>query len=167
MSKRSEQNSTGASDQQGENGPNRSRLETLIPSLVKKAISQGVEVLSDEKLRDKVVSEVVRKAIDKGGEVVDVTEDSIKRVLGELQAGRELTDKVLNRLDEMKVEAGKAVGEEISKFLAQIEVNKELKRALNGMVVDIRTEVRFKYDSEADDSDVGESGIDGAIADEK
>ena len=167
MSKRSEQNSTGPSDQQGENDPNRSRLETLIPSLVKKAISQGVEVLSDEKLRDKVVSEVVRKAIDKGGEVVDVTEDSIKRVLGELQAGRELTDKVLNRLDEMKVEAGKAVGEEISKFLAQIEVNKELKRALNGMVVDIRTEVRFKYDSEADDSDVGESGIDGAIADEK
>ena len=134
---------------------------------MKKAISQGVEVLSDEKLRDKVVSEVVRKAIDKGGEVVDVTEDSIKRVLGELQAGRELTDKVLNRLDEMKVEAGKAVGEEISKFLAQIEVNKELKRALNGMVVDIRTEVRFKYDSEADDSDVEESGIDGAIADEK
>ena len=114
MSKRSEQNSTGPSDQQGENDPNRSRLETLIPSLVKKAISQGVEVLSDEKLRDKVVSEVVRKAIDKGGEVVDVTEDSIKRVLGELQAGRELTDKVLNRLDEMKVEAGKAVGEEIS-----------------------------------------------------
>ena len=59
---------------------------------------------------------------------------------------------MLNRLDEMKVEAGKAVGEEISKFLAQIEVNKELKRALNGMVIDIRTEVRFKYDSEADDS---------------
>ena len=148
-----------------ENDPNRSRLETLIPSLVKKAISQGVEVLSDEKLRDKVVSEVVQ-AIDKGGEVVDVTEDSIKRVWASFRLA-ELTDKVLNRLDEMKVEAGKAVGEEISKFLAQIEVNKELKRALNGMVVNIRTEVRFKYDSEADDSDVGESGIDGAIADEK
>ena len=146
-----------ASEHPGEpSDPNRSRLETLIPSLVKKAISQGVEVLSDEKLRDKVVSEVVRKAIDKGGEVVDVTEDSIKRVLGELQAGRELTDKVLSRLDEMKVEAGKAVGEEISKFLAQIEVNKELKRALNGMVVDIRTEVRFKYDSELDESTVDE-----------
>ena len=157
MSKKSEEDSTAASEHPGEpSDPNRSRLETLIPSLVKKAISQGVEVLSDEKLRDKVVSEVVRKAIDKGGEVVDVTEDSIKRVLGELQAGRELTDKVLSRLDEMKVEAGKAVGEEISMFLAQIEVNKELKRALNGMVVDIRTEVRFKYDSELDESTVDE-----------
>ena len=127
----------------------RVRLETLIPSLVKKAISQGVEVLSDEKLREKVVNEVVRKAIDKGGEVVDVTEDSIKRVLGELQTGRELTDKVLGRLDEMKVEAGRAVGEEISKFLSQVEVSNEVKKVLNGMVLDVRTEVRFKYDGDA------------------
>jgi hypothetical protein len=126
----------------------RARLETLIPSLVRKAIAQGVEVLSDEKLREKVVSEVVRKAIDKGGEVVDVTEDSIKRVLGELQTGRELTDKVLGRLDEMKVEAGRAVGEEISKFLSQVEVSNEVKKVLNGMVLDVRTEVRFKYDGD-------------------
>ena len=152
MTKKSDQEPSTASTPEESNDPNRSRLETLIPSLVKKAISQGVEVLSDEKLRDKVVSEVVRKAIDKGGEVVDVTEDSIKRVLGELQAGRELTDKVLSRLDDMKVEAGRVVGEEISNFLAQIEVNKELKRALNGMVLDIRTEVRFKYDEELETS---------------
>jgi hypothetical protein len=147
MTKEREDDTKQARDEPSDSG--RVRLETLIPSLVKKMISQGVEVLSDEKLREKVVSEVVRRAIDKGGEVVDVTEESIRRVLGELQTGRELTDKVLGRLDEMKVEASRAVGEEISKFLSQVEVSNEVKKVLNGMVLDVRTEVRFKYDGES------------------
>lgn len=147
MTKEREDDTKQARGEPSDSG--RVRLETLIPSLVKKAIAQGVEVLSDEKLREKVVSEVVRRAIDKGGEVVDVTEESIRRVLGELQSGRELTDKVLGRLDEMKVEAGRAVGEEISKFLSQVEVSNEVKKVLNGMVLDVRTEVRFKYDGES------------------
>ena len=149
MSNEHEDKSTTEEQAEATSDSSRPRLETLIPNLVKKAISQGVEVLSDEKLREKVVQEVVRKAIDKGGEVVDVTEDSIKRVLGELQTGKELTDKILGRLDEMKLEAGRAVGDEISKFLGQVDVSNELKRVLNGMVLDVRTEVRFKYDGES------------------
>ena len=159
MSKEHEDDGASAKDGEGAAESGRVRLETLIPNLVKKAIAQGVEVLSDEKLRERVVNEVVRKAIDKGGEVVDVTEDSIRRVLGELQTGRELTDKVIGRLDEMKVEAGRAVGEEISKFLSQVEVSKEVQKVLNGMVLDVRTEVRFRYDGDAVEvvqSDAGE-----------
>ena len=128
---------------QGENEPEQSRvgLEAIIPKLVKKAIAQGVEVLSDEKTREKVVAEVVRKAIDKGGEVVDVTEDSLKRVLGELQAGKELTDKVISRLDDVKVEAGKVVRDEITKFLAQLEVSQEVRKVMSGMTMDVQTSI--------------------------
>ena len=139
----------------------RSRLETIIPKLVKKAISQGVEVLSDEKAREKVVNEVVRKAIDKGGVVVDVTEDSVKRVLNELQTGRELTDKVISRLDDVKGEAGKAVRDEITKFLSQVEVSKEVRKVMSGMTMDVHTEIRFRFDD-----DLGtEEGVPAADAD--
>ena len=124
----------------------RSRLETIIPKLVKKAISQGVEVLSDEKTREKVVNDVVRKAIDKGGLVVDVTEDSVRRMLNELQTGRDLTDKVLSRLDDAKGEAGKAVRDEITKFLSQIEVSQEVRKVMSGMTMDVHTEIRFRFD---------------------
>ena len=160
MSKNDDGSEDGATPFDGADDSSRIRLETLIPSLVKKAISQGVEVLSDDKLRERVVQEVVKKAIDKGGEVVDVTEDSIRRVLHELQAGKELTDKVLSRLDEVKVDAGNAIRDEISNFLSQIEVNKEMQKVLNGMVVDVHTEVRFRFD-ETDTVDEGDESSDG------
>ena len=153
MSKEDDPNTETAEDFSESEEHGRSRLETLIPSLVKKAISQGVEVLSDEKLRERVVQEVVRKAIDKGGEVVDVTEDSIRRVLSELQSGKEFTDKVLNKLDDIKIDAGNAIRDEISNFLASVEMNQEIQKVLNGMVVDVHTQVRFKFDEREDDED--------------
>ena len=134
----------------GEESATRGRLEVIIPKLVKKAIAQGVEVLSDEKTREKVVNEVVRRAIDKGGEVVDVTEDSLKRMLGELQAGRELTDKMISRLDDAKVEVGKAVRDEIKGFFSQVEVSQEMRKVMDGMTMDIHTQIRFRFDESAE-----------------
>ena len=138
------------SEFEGEESATKGRLEIIIPKLVKKAIAQGVEVLSDEKTREKVVNEVVRRAIDKGGEVVDVTEDSLKRMLGELQAGRELTDKMISRLDDAKVEVGKAVRDEIKGFFSQVEVSQEMRKVMDGMTMDIHTQIKFQFDDSED-----------------
>ena len=62
----------------------RSVLEGLMPGLLKKALSSGAEVLADERIRETIVADAVRKAISKGGEVVDQTEESVRKLIGEI-----------------------------------------------------------------------------------
>lgn len=134
----------------------KSRLETLIPKLVKKAISQGVEVLSDERAREKVVGEVVRRAIDTGGAVAEVTEDSVKRIVQDLQLGKEVTERLLGRLDDLRSDAGKIMKDELAGFLSQLDLTNEMRRVLDGMVMEVKTEIRFKYDGDSSEDGIVE-----------
>ena len=144
------ESAAGDSSHDGEE-PVKSRLETLIPKLVKKAISQGVEVLSDERVREKVVGEVVRRAIDTGGAVAEVTEDSVKRIVQDLQLGKEVTERLLGRLDDLRIDAGKIMKDELAGFLGQLDLTNEMRRVLDGMVMEVKTEIRFKYDGDSNE----------------
>jgi hypothetical protein len=121
----------------------RGRIESLLPKLVKKAIAQGVDVLNDEKLRETVVADAVRKAISGGSKVVDTTEDSVRKLLGELSLPKELADRILGKFDDYKADVLGLVKEEIHEFLGRIDLGNELQKALTSLSLEISTEIRF------------------------
>lgn len=121
----------------------RGRLESLIPSAFKRAIYQGVEALSDEKVRETVVSEVVRKAIEKGHEVVDVTEDSVRRIMGEIPVAKDAADRLAARVDEYRTELFRVVGDEMHDFFDRVDLGHEIQKALTSLKLEISTEIRF------------------------
>ena len=121
----------------------RGRLEQLIPDIIKKAIAQGTGALSDDKLRETLVAEVVRKALHVGSEVVDNTEEQVRRLLNDVPIPKEVGDRVGHKLDEFKGEMFRIVKQEVHDFLERIDLGTEMQKLLTSVSFEIVTEVRF------------------------
>ena len=93
-----------------------------MPDLVKKVLAQGVEALGEEKVKETLVAELFRKALNKGGEVVDNTEDSLRRIISELPLPKELIERITARLDDYKADILGLVKDEIREFLDRIDL---------------------------------------------
>lgn len=117
--------------------------EKLLAGLVRKAISQGVEAISDDKTRDAIVTEVLRRARQTGHLVVDTTEDSVRRLVGDLPLPKEVVDRIVARFDDYKVDVLEAVKEELHEFLDRIDLGHELQKALTSLSLEVSTEIRF------------------------
>lgn len=126
-------------DEQGGRKPR----EKLLAGLVRKAISQGVEAISDDKTRDAIVTEVLRRARQTGHLVVDTTEDSVRRLVGDLSLPKDVVDRLIARLDDYKVDVLDAVKEELHDFLDRIDLGHELQKALTSLSLEVSTEIRF------------------------
>ena len=121
----------------------RARLDALIPDAIKRALIQGAEALVDDKLRDGLVGDVVRRAIHVGNEVVDSTEDQVRKILQDMPVAREVGDRVAGRLDEYKGEVFRIVKNEVHEFLERVDIGAELQKLLTSVSFEIVTEVRF------------------------
>ena len=121
----------------------RSRLESLIPDLLKKVLAQGAGALSDEKLRETLVAEMVRKAIHVGNEVVDSTEEQVRRLLNDVPIPKEVGDRVSHKLDEYKGEMFRIVKQEVHEFLDKVDLGAEMQKLLTSLSFEIVTEIRF------------------------
>ena len=121
----------------------RTRLESLIPDLIKKAILHGATALTDEKLRETLVSEIVRKAINVGSGVVENTEEHVRRVLSDIPVPKEVGDRVAHKLDEYKGELFRIVKQEVHEFLDEIDLGAEMQKMLTSLSFEIVTEIRF------------------------
>ncbi|MSP71173.1 MAG: hypothetical protein EXR76_03085 [Myxococcales bacterium] len=129
-------------DDEDERRP-RTRLESLIPDLIKKAILHGATALTDEKLRETLVSEIVRKAINVGSGVVENTEEHVRRVLSDIPIPKEVGDRVAHKLDEYKGELFRIVKQEVHEFLDEIDLGAEMQKMLTSLSFEIVTEIRF------------------------
>jgi hypothetical protein len=130
-------------DEEGRKRAPWGRLEQIIPELLKRAVAQGAGALGDEKAREHLVAEVLRKAISKGGEVVEGTEDSVRRLLGELPLPKEVVERMTSRLDDYKSELFKLLRQEVHEFFSRIDLGHELQKALTSLSFEITTEIRF------------------------
>lgn len=133
----------------------RKRRESVLAGLVRKAISQGVEAISDDKARDAIVAEVLRRARQTGTLVVDTTEDSVRRLVGELPLPKEVVDRILHRLDDYKADILAAIKEELHEFLSRIDIGHELQKVLTSLSLEVSTEIRFI----PNDKSVSRSGV--------
>ena len=114
-----------------------------LESLVRKVIAQGSEALNKEEIKDTVVAELFRKAVTKGGEVANSTEESVRRLLGDLPLPNEVVERIVERLDDYKVDAMRMVKDEVRSFLDRIDIGYELQKMLTSLSFEISTEIRF------------------------
>ncbi len=121
----------------------RSRLETLIPDILKKALAQGAGAFADDKVRETLVAEVLRKAIHVGNEVVDSTEEQVRKLLNDVPIPKEVGDRVTHKLDEFKGEMFRIVKQEVHEFLEKIDLGTEMQKLLTSVSFEIVTEIRF------------------------
>jgi hypothetical protein len=121
----------------------RSRLEALIPDLLRKALRDGAGALTDEKMRETLVADVVRKAISVGNDVVEGTEGQVRKILSDVPIPKEVGDRVTGKLDEFKGEMFRIVKQEVHEFLEKVDVGAELQRVLTSLSFEIVTEIRF------------------------
>jgi hypothetical protein len=96
----------------------RSRLERLIPVLVKRILEAGIDRLHD-------------------------SPDSVRRLMSELRLPREALNAILSQIDESKSGLYRVVAKEVRDFLGKTNFADELTRALTSLSFEIRTEVRF------------------------
>ena len=62
------------------------------------------------------VTELFRRAVDRGSELKDSTEDSLKRAIVDLMTTSETIELLLVKLDELRTDASHAIRDEIESF---------------------------------------------------
>jgi len=118
------------------------KRENLLAGLVRKAISQGVGAIGDERAREAIVNEVLKRA-RQTSTLVDKSEDSVRRLVSDLPLPKDVIDRLIARLDDYKADILDVVKEEIHEFLTRIDLGHELQKALTSLSLEVSTEIRF------------------------
>lgn len=96
----------------------RSRLERIVPDLVKRILDAGVEKLADGP-------------------------ENIKQLLNDLKLPKEAISLLSSQVEETKREVTKVLAREIREFLERASLADELTRLLSGLTLEVKTQVRF------------------------
>ena len=115
-------------------------LGSVMPESVKRVISAGSEGWNEEKLKDTLASEIVKKALEKSSGVVDQTEGLRKAIQ---HVPQELIDRVLLKLDDFKEEGTDMLRYELRRFLDKIDIQKEVQKVLTQFSIEVTTHIRF------------------------
>jgi hypothetical protein len=107
----------------------------------------GGDENSDEKrLRErleKLLPEVVRRAINVGSSAINSTEDGIRRLVSEFNLPRDVAAYLMVQASASKDEVLRIISEEIRKFLQTVNLSGELQKLLTSLSFEIKTEIRF------------------------
>lgn len=133
----------GDAPEEGTDASDGKKRDSILAGLVRKAISQGVGAISDDRARDAIVNEVLRRARQTGTMVVDTTEDSVRRLVGELSLPKDVVERLIGRLDDYKADILGIFKEELHDFLDRIDLGHELQKALTSLSLEVSTEIRF------------------------
>tara|TARA_B100001093_G_C26724493_1_gene969299 strand:- start:347 stop:838 length:492 start_codon:yes stop_codon:yes gene_type:complete len=128
---------------ENDNDDTKRRVESLLPGLVRRVIASGAEIVGDDKMKESMVADVLRRALTKGNEVVDVTEDSVRKILSDFSMARELSDRVGAKLDDYRGEVTRVLSHELSAFFERVDLGAELRKVLEEFTIEIKTEVSF------------------------
>lgn len=96
----------------------RSRLDRIVPDLVKKLVDVGVEKLADGP-------------------------ESLRHLLSDLKLPKEAIQLLTAQVDETKKEVTRVLARELREFLEQASLADELTKLLSGLTLEVKTQVRF------------------------
>lgn len=105
-----------------ESPPRRSRLESILPELIKRGIEKSVEA---------------------GMGTLNKTDEAIRGVVGDVKLPREIVSQLLSAVDDTKNGVLRVVGREVREFLETTDLAKELQKVLTSLSFEIKTEIRF------------------------
>ncbi len=130
------------SDDDPQDGKRKRIFDGLWSERVKKVLSQAADAIVDDRLNETIVGDVLKKAISKGSEVMDSTEGSLRKLL-DLPWVKDLADKAVKRLDDMRGDLTDIMQDEVHGFLSHIDVGRELQKILTSMKVEVTLSMRF------------------------
>lgn len=98
----------------------------------------------DERTRlEKIVPEVVRKVLEAGLDKLSEGPENVRQRLGDLKLPKDALSGVLSQIDESKTGLYRALAKELRDFLESTNFADELVRALTTLSFEIKTEVRL------------------------
>ena len=103
----------------------------------------GEEQPEDAKSFRGVIPDFVRKVAVAGLGAVFMTEEGIRNLAGQLKLPKEALTYVLSQAENTKDQIGRVLSEEIRRFLQSEKLRDEFLKALAGMTVEIKAEVKL------------------------
>lgn len=98
---------------------------------------------------EKLLPEVVRRAISAGSTALLTTEDGIRKLVSEMNLPRELAAYLMMQASSSKDEVLRIISQEIRRFLESVNLSGELQKLLTSLSFEIKTEIRFIPNSDA------------------
>ena len=112
----------------------------------------GDEGGEDRRIRErleKLIPDVVRRAVYAGAGALFTTEEGIRRLTSEFQLPKDVAAFLLSQASSSKDEILRIVAQEVRRFLEQVNVSGELQKLLTSLAFEVRTEIRFIPNDEA------------------
>lgn len=108
--------------------------------------------VGDEAGRDRpgFVPEFVRKVAVAGLGALFMTEEGIRSLAGQMKLPKEVLGFILSQAERTKDEVGRVVSEEVRRFFQSEKLREEFLKALSGMTIEIKAEVRLKPRAEGE-----------------
>jgi hypothetical protein len=108
----------------------------------------GDELRLRERL-EKLLPDVVRRAINAGTTAFSSTEDGIRRLVSEFNLPRDVAAYLVMQASASKDEVLRIIGSELRHFLQTVNLSGELQKLLTSLSFEIKTEIRFIPNSES------------------
>jgi hypothetical protein len=89
------------------------------------------------------VPEFVRKVAVAGMGALFMTEDGIRSLAGQLKLPKEMLGFILGQAEKTKDEVGRVLSEELRRFLQSEKLRDEFLKALSGMTVEVKAQIRL------------------------
>ncbi|MCB1214857.1 MAG: hypothetical protein KDK66_05215 [Deltaproteobacteria bacterium] len=97
------------------------------------------------------VSDLARKILLTGVGAIFMTEETVRKSLGDLKVPTEAVSGLMDTLKRQKDEVMKLVAKELAQFLSKIKVHEELQKALSGMQMHLDVKVDFRKKKKGED----------------
>ncbi|HMU39457.1 MAG TPA: hypothetical protein PKE31_10625 [Pseudomonadota bacterium] len=104
------------------------------------------ETSEDRSFRERVeqlLPDIVRRAISAGSTAISSPEETIRRLVSELNLPKEVATYLLLQISASKDEVLRILGQELRRFLETVNLSGELQKLLTSVSFEIKTEVRF------------------------
>ena len=92
------------------------------------------------------VAEALRKAVTAGMETLLTSEESLRGAVSDLKLPKEAMFQFFNQAERTKADVTRVLGRELRTFLESLDVRRIARKALEGMIVEVHAEVRFRAD---------------------
>ncbi len=92
---------------------------------------------------EKLLPDVVRRAINAGSSAINSSEDVVRRLVSEFNLPREVAAYLMVQASASKDEVLRIIGSEVRRFLETVNLSGELQKLLTSLSFEIKTEIRF------------------------
>lgn len=103
------------------------------------------------KMFDTFMPEVIKRALFTGAGMLFMTEEGVRRALGEFNLPREAVNYFIKQSERSKEELFGIVQRELNRFLSRIDISRMTKDVVDGISLEIHTTITFR--TKPDDED--------------